>query len=118
MTDELNGCTDTEIKAIYDKAMIKRSQQEKELIKRRKEELEKNYWKYLNSRLEGMLSKIIKLYETPNISKQQIDTAQREFSNTLDYVNMHTLPEVIDELVLRESRAKFQVKLLNNSVKV
>jgi len=50
-----------------------------------------------------------------SVSKGQIDTAQKEFSDFLDMVNMNTLPEVIEELVLRESREKFQVKLLEKT---
>ena len=102
-----------EIQKIYERAMIKRSQQEKEFQKRQQEELEKNFWKYVDTRIQNLLTNIMKLYQMPNVSKAQIDTAQKEFSDFLDMVNMNTLPEVIDELVLRECRNQFHSSIIN-----
>ena len=101
----------TEVEQIYKKAMIKRSQREQDITKRKREELEKNFWKYLHARIENLLRGVMELYQNPNVSKQQIDVAQKEFSDFLDFINTNTLPEVIDELVLKESRRQFQEKL-------
>lgn len=100
-----------QIEQIYKSAMIKRSQQERDSVKRQQEELEKNFWQYANSRITNVLQKIMTMYQQPNISKQQIDKAQQEFSDFLDMVNMNTLPEVIDELIYRESKSQSLQKL-------
>lgn len=100
-----------EIKKIYDNAMIKRSQAQKDMAKRQQEELENNFWKYAYTRIENILKDIMQMYQNPNCSKGDIDKAQKEFSEFLDMVNMNTIPEVIDELILRESKSKYLEKI-------
>ena len=101
-----------EIKRIYERAMIKRSQREKQLQERRQKQLELDFWGYADARMQEILKNIMKLYQIPGIPKEHIDRAQREFSEFLDVINMNTLPEVIDELVLMETRKKFQEKTM------
>lgn len=103
-----------EIKKIYDNAMIKRSQAEKDFTKRQEEELENNFWKYAHTRMENILKGIMQMYQNPSCSKADIDKAQREFSEFISMVNMNTLPEVIDELILRETKSKYLEKIKTN----
>jgi len=100
-----------EIKKIYDNAMIKRSQNQKDFAKRQQEEIENNFWKYAYTRIENILKGVMEMYQTPSYSKSDIDKAQKEFSEFLDMVNMNTIPEVIDELILREIKSKFLEKI-------
>lgn len=102
---------DAEMKRIYDKAMIKKTAQEKDIETQLREKVEKNFWEYLDDRMRILLRNIMKLYENPSASKKDIDDAQRGFSNLVDIVNTYTLPEVIEHLVLEESRKKYREKL-------
>ena len=104
-----------EIEEIYKNAMIKRSQKEIETQQKLQEDLEKQFWVYAQSRIETLLKKIVGFYQLPNISKNQIDQAQKEFSEFLDLVNMNTLPEVIDELIYRELKIKKFQKMKEES---
>lgn len=101
-----------EIKQIYDKTMIKRSQLELNYEKEKEEKYQKLFWEYVYDRMYKMLQQIIQLYQMPNISKQQIDNAQKDFSNFLDVINMNTLPEVIDALFLEETRNNKQKQIV------
>ena len=88
------------IKKIYDRAMIQRSQAEKDLAKRQQEEIEKNFWQFAHARMQVLLRNILTLRDDPKISKQQIDTAEKEFSDLLDMISMNTIPEVINQLTM------------------
>lgn len=92
--------SDQYIKKIYDRAMIQRSQAEKNLEKRQEEEIEKNFWQFAHARMQVLLRNILSLHDDPKISKQQIDTAEKEFSDLLDTIQMNTLPEVINQLTM------------------
>lgn len=101
-----------EIRKIYDRAMIKRSQAQQVAELRNREQLESSFWAYADSRMKAILSNIINLYQIPGIPKERIDRAQKDFAEFLDVINMNTLPEVIDELVVMETRKKFQEKTM------
>lgn len=79
-------------------------QQEKQAALK-KEEMEKNFWKYAGTRIENILDKIMILHQMPGFTKERIDLLELEFSNFLDIVNSNTLPEVIAELTRRELKA-------------
>lgn len=89
---------DQYVQSIYDKAMIQRSKTEREQSQRVKEDMEKRFWEYLPKRLEILIEKVMNLYQNPNISKAQIDEAERGVSNLMNIVQTHTLPEVIEHL--------------------
>ncbi len=96
---------------IYQKAMIKRSQAEKEFVQRSQEEMEKNFWQYLGMRMEKLLGDVMKLYQTRGVSKQQIDTAEKEVGEFFTLVQTHTLPEVIDQLTMDLAKEKMIIKM-------
>ncbi len=100
-----------EIKQIYDKAMIRRTQMELDREKILKEKMEKDFWGYLQIRLRNMVQNIMGMYTDPKIPNDKVLEAQKEFSEFLKMVNMHTLPEVIEELIRRETKHQYVVKM-------
>ena len=98
------------VEQIYKKAMINRAKDDKEINARLrakddkeinarlKENMDTHFWKYLGSRLENMIKAVMELSQNPKIPKAKLDEAERDVSNLLDLVRMHTLPEVIEEL--------------------
>lgn len=108
------------IQQIYDKAMIDRSKKQLEIENRIKEDMEKQFWKYLPKRLEKLIMNVLQLRDTPNIPKSQIDEAEREVSKLLSMVQTYTLPEVIDQLtkdLIKEKNSLVMDKIRKDYVK-
>jgi len=92
---------DAYIESIYKRAMISRSQKEKDIQITLKEEYEKSFWQYLFTRLENLVKSVMIIEQNmPNMSKQKIDQTKNEISDLITLVNTHTLPEVIDQLTV------------------
>lgn len=103
--------SDKYIESIYNKAMIKRTQREKEMMQRSKEEMDKRFWEYLGVRLQKLLEKVADMYQIPGISKQQIDRTEKELGNFFTMVRNNTMPEVIDQLTMDLTREKMSIKI-------
>lgn len=92
---------DAYIESIYKKAMIARSQREKEVELLKKKEYEDSFWKYLYTRLDNLLKAIYHIDMTmPDISKQEKDKMKKDVSELIHLVNTNTLPEVINQLTI------------------
>jgi len=109
--------SDKYIKKIYDRSMINRSQIEKKMMENSQAEMDKRFWEFCHARTQRLLEQIVSLYELPNVSKKQIDTAQAEFSKFLDTLRMYTLPEVINQLTMDLMKEK-QIILLKKQDKL
>ncbi len=109
----MNEKQDAYVESIYNKAMIARSQAEKNKDIENQKKLEDNFWTYVNSRLNALVMKVMELYDNPNISKSQLDTAEKNVSYLLTMVNMNTLPEVINQLTADELK-KVMLKKMEN----
>jgi len=83
---------------VYDKAMKTRSEEEQKQAQRFQEDMEKRFWEYLPKRLEHLIKSVLALQQNPKVPKAKIDEAEREVSKLLTLVQVHTLPEVIEQL--------------------
>lgn len=102
---------DAYIASIYEKAMINRSQLEKNRDAEAQKDLDANFWSYLDGRLKVLVQSVVKLHQMKGISKKQIDDAERGVSNLLSLVRMYTLPEVINQLNMDALRERMLKKI-------
>jgi len=96
---------------IYEKAIIKRSQAEKNIIERSRKAMEANFWEYLHTRLSNVLKGILELESDPNTARGAIDAMKKDFSKLLHTVEVCTMPEVINQLTMELMKEK-QIMIL------
>lgn len=99
------------IETIYKKAMITRSQLEKDMQKRSQEEMDKRFWEFLGARMQRLLEQASGLFQMGGLSKQQIDNAEKELSDFFTMVIMNTMPEVINQLTMDLTKEKMLIKI-------
>lgn len=106
---------DKHVVDLYKKAMIANQQKQKDfeegLEGEATQELDSNFWGYLDSRLKNVVYAVNTMESMAHISVGDVDKFKREAEDLLTMIRMYTEPTVINQLMNEAESDRLRAKL-------